>query len=147
MADLVIIESPLAGDFERNIRYARWCMFDCLMRGEAPFASHLLYPQCLDDRDPGHRKLGIEAGFAWGELARHVYYIDLCCERLVDDCPDPGARTIAMARTDITCWSRGMLQAWHRFGGEIRTLTPRMLDAFENGESPGATPAATEVNP
>ena len=39
----VIIESPYAGNVEENEEYARKCLRDCLMRGEAPFASHLLY--------------------------------------------------------------------------------------------------------
>ena len=67
----VIVESPYAGDIERNIEYARKCMHDCLMRGEAPFASHLLYtqPHVLDDKVPEERKLGMEAGFVWGEIA------------------------------------------------------------------------------
>lgn len=39
----VIVESPYAGDVERNTAYARAAVRDCLMRGEAPFASHLLY--------------------------------------------------------------------------------------------------------
>jgi hypothetical protein len=64
---LVIIESPFAGNVEENIRYARACMKDCLMRGEAPYASHLLYTQegVLDDENPDERRLGMEAGFAW----------------------------------------------------------------------------------
>lgn len=62
----VVIESPLAGDFHRNIRYARLCGLDCLRRKEAPFASHLLMTQFLDDTIPEDRKLGMEAGFAWG---------------------------------------------------------------------------------
>ena len=33
----VIIESPYAGDVEKNLRYLRAAMHDCLMRGEAPF--------------------------------------------------------------------------------------------------------------
>jgi hypothetical protein len=37
------------GDLRRNIRYAQLCVLDCLQRGEAPFASHLLYTQVLDD--------------------------------------------------------------------------------------------------
>jgi hypothetical protein len=49
--------------------YARVCMADCLNRGEAPFASHLLYTQVLDDVQPDHRAMGIEAGLAWGALA------------------------------------------------------------------------------
>lgn len=65
----VVVESPLAGDFKRNIRYAQLCLLDCLQRGEAPFASHLLYPQVLDDRELRERDTGIWAGFAWAELA------------------------------------------------------------------------------
>ncbi len=76
---LVVVESPFAGDVERNIRYARACLADCLARGEAPFASHLLYTQdgVLDDLDPEERKLGMRAGFAWGEAAcATVVYTD-----------------------------------------------------------------------
>ena len=76
----VVIESPFAGDVEKNIAYARKCMTDCLKRGEAPFASHLLYTQdgILDDDIPHERELGIEAGFVWGELAEKVVvYQDL----------------------------------------------------------------------
>lgn len=62
---LVIIESPYAGDFSRNEEYARRCMKDSLDRGEAPYVSHLLYTQVLDDTDPSQRKQGMEAGFAY----------------------------------------------------------------------------------
>ena len=48
----VILESPYAGDIERNVAYARAAMRDSLLRGEAPIASHLLYtqPGVLDDQ-------------------------------------------------------------------------------------------------
>lgn len=62
---LVIIESPYRGDVESNLKYARECMKDSLMRGEAPFASHLLYTQVLDDTDPDERTLGMERAFWW----------------------------------------------------------------------------------
>lgn len=81
---LVIVESPFAGDIERNLRYARACMADCLRRGEAPFASHALYtqPGVLDDNDPAQRNLGIAAGFAWREMAEAtVVYTDLGVSR------------------------------------------------------------------
>lgn len=67
----VIIESPYAGDVEKNVRYARRCMSDSLHRGEAPLASHLLYtqPGILKDEIPGERSLGIEAGLEWGRMA------------------------------------------------------------------------------
>ena len=75
----VILESPYAGDVEKNLAYARECLHDCLLRGEAPIASHLLYTQLgvLDDNKPEERKLGIEAGLAWGSLAEAtVVYTD-----------------------------------------------------------------------
>lgn len=75
----VILESPYAGDIERNVRYARLCIKDSLLRGEAPIASHLLYTQegILDDDIPNERKLGIDAGLAWKSVADlHVFYID-----------------------------------------------------------------------
>lgn len=83
----VIIESPYAGDVERNLRYLRACMADCLARGEAPFASHGLYtqPGVLDDTKPEERKLGIEAGFAWrGAADATVVYTDLGGSRGMD---------------------------------------------------------------
>ena len=68
---LVLIESPYAGDVARNERYARACLADSLARGEAPFASHILYtqPGVLDDTDPAERHQGIQAGLAWGANA------------------------------------------------------------------------------
>jgi hypothetical protein len=77
---LVLIESPYAGDVERNLRYLRACMRDCFQRGEAPYASHALYtqPGVLDDTLPEERALGIEAGLQWGSLAEAtVVYTDL----------------------------------------------------------------------
>jgi len=75
---LVIIESPLAGDIETNLRYARAAMADSFRRGEAPYASHLLYPGTLNDNDPKDRELGMHAGFAWGDRADLVaVYRDL----------------------------------------------------------------------
>ncbi len=77
---LVIIESPYAGDVERNLRYLRACMRHCLMRGEAPYASHGLYtqPGVLDDDDPDERHQGILGGFAWRAVAElTVVFTDL----------------------------------------------------------------------
>jgi hypothetical protein len=82
MLTRVIIESPYGTrpdgsraswpEVEENVTYARRCIADSLARGEAPFASHLLYPQVLVDALPRERKQGMEAGFVWGEKA------DLC---------------------------------------------------------------------
>lgn len=76
---LVVVESPLAGDVLGNVAYARSCILDCLMRGESPYCSHLLYaqPGILDDDEPDQRELGITAGFAWGDIADvRVVYTD-----------------------------------------------------------------------
>jgi len=64
---------------EQNVAYARACLYDSLLRGEAPLASHLLYtqPGVLDDTIPEERTLGIEAGLAWGHAAEAtVVYLD-----------------------------------------------------------------------
>ena len=75
---IVMIESPYAGDVEKNLRYLRAALHDCLIRGEAPFASHGLYTQVLDDTNPEERKHGIEAGFAFREVSDYtVVYNDL----------------------------------------------------------------------
>lgn len=76
---LVQVESPYAGDVEANEAYARACLRDSLERGEAPFASHLLYtqPGVLVDLDPEERRWGIEAGLAFlHAVDRSVVYVD-----------------------------------------------------------------------
>lgn len=70
-------EDPLAGR-ARNARYRQACIRDCLRRGEAPFASHQMYTDALDDDEPAERQLGMEAGFAWHGVADGlVVYTDL----------------------------------------------------------------------
>lgn len=73
----VIIESPFAGDIRRNVLYALRALKDSLARGEAPFASHLLYTQVLDDKDKAQRRQGIDAGLEWARVAEAtVVYTD-----------------------------------------------------------------------
>lgn len=85
----VILESPYAGKSRwrfiaavqrwRNVRYARACVRDSLMRGEAPIASHLLYTQrgVLKDGVPAERQHGINAGLAWLIMSDgSVVYVD-----------------------------------------------------------------------
>ncbi|MBN7822580.1 hypothetical protein [Bowmanella yangjiangensis] len=76
---LVILESPFAGDVDSNIEYARACVRDSLLRGEAPIASHLLYtqPGVLRDEIESERQHGIDAGLAWRAVAHaSVVYAD-----------------------------------------------------------------------
>jgi hypothetical protein len=70
----VCLESPFAGDIPANIAYAKRAVHDCLLRGEAPIASHLLFTQegVLDDDKPQERTLGIEAGLSWQQVADAV---------------------------------------------------------------------------
>lgn len=76
----VIVESPYAGNVDANVAYARAAVRDCVLRGEAPIASHLLFtqPGILADDQPDERKLGIAAGLAWVAVAdATVAYTDL----------------------------------------------------------------------
>ena len=79
----VQLESPYAARTPemRTIldAYAREAMRDCLLRGEAPYASHMLYtqPGVLRDDNPSERALGITAGFAFlSHMDYMVVYTD-----------------------------------------------------------------------
>jgi len=86
----VVIESPFAGNSPwrlvafcqrvRNRQYARAAVRDSLMKGEAPFASHLIFtqPGILRDGIASERQQGIDAGLAWLATAEaSVVYVDL----------------------------------------------------------------------
>ena len=60
MRQLVYIASPLSGDVEKNLDFARQACLNAMAQGVTPFAPHLLYPQMLDDNDPVQRELGMK---------------------------------------------------------------------------------------
>lgn len=62
-------DAILKAMIDRNVRYARRALLDSLERGEAPYASHLLYTQVLEDSTPEQRQHGLEAGWAWQSSA------------------------------------------------------------------------------
>lgn len=110
---LVIVESPYAGDIESNTHYARMAVRDSLLRGEAPMASHLLYTQdgILDDGNPVEREYGIKAGLAWGIVAsKTVVYIDLGIsrgmkygiQRAIEECRPVEFRSLPSFRGQLT---------------------------------------------
>lgn len=71
-----IIESPFAGDVQRNRLYARLSMHIALIEhNESPLAFHTIYTQCLSDADPMHRKKGIHSSFPWYEVADKIIYM------------------------------------------------------------------------
>lgn len=79
MSKRVVLESPYAGDVERNVLYARRALAHSLLIGESPIASHPLYtqPGVLDDDVPAQRERGIRAGLEWAEVAdAAVFYVD-----------------------------------------------------------------------
>jgi len=85
---LVLIESPFRGESHdttrNNLLYARLCVRDSVLRGEAPYASHLFYTQTgiLDDKIEEERMQGIDAGLAWGANAiLSAFYIDMGISR------------------------------------------------------------------
>lgn len=98
---LVLLESPYRGrdyaKLELNIAYGRACMRDCLLRGEFPFASHLLYTQegVLSDKDKNERELGIQAGWAWG---RHADVTAVYCDIIEVNAADDWNWYIGIAR-------------------------------------------------
>lgn len=112
---LVALESPYAGDVERNTRYARACMADSISRGEAPFAMHLLYtqPGILDDKIPEERVRGIECGLNWAQAA------DL---------------TAVYADLGVT---PGMVLAIEQAKKDMRPVDERSLPAWANGDPLG----------
>lgn len=81
----VIIESGTEEEIKRNVQYAILALRDCLLRNEAPFASHLLYTQVPgkgfvsdNDEDCIGRDAAIDAGLKWGSKAdKTVVYQDL----------------------------------------------------------------------
>lgn len=77
----VQLESPYGSTdpevVAQNEQYLQNCICDCLERGEAPFASHQMYTDALDDQIPEQRALGIAAGFVWASFAKlRVVYLD-----------------------------------------------------------------------
>ena len=74
---LTIIESPYAGDRERNRIYLQRAIRNSVGYGELPFASHGFFTFVYDDLDPQQRNLGINLGYAYWRFAeRVVFYID-----------------------------------------------------------------------
>lgn len=70
---IVYICSPYAGDTVRNILAAqKYCRF-AADKGYIPFASHLLYPQFLNDEDEQERKLGLFFGNVFMDKCDEVW--------------------------------------------------------------------------
>lgn len=121
---IVIIESPYAAKntdgtldhigIEINVEYARACLRDSLLRGEAPYASHLLYtqPGVLRDDVPEDRELGITSGFEFRRLADVIaVYIDLGISSGMQRAIDKEAELCALGAGDTVPTSRIQLRS------------------------------------
>ena len=74
--------SNIAGNMEKDSRTAniarnvqnaiRYCRF-AISKGAMPVASHLLYPQILDDKNPADRKLGLKFGIRLLKACREIW--------------------------------------------------------------------------
>lgn len=65
--------SPYAGNTRKNVRDAiRYCLY-LIENGRIPVASHLIYPQILDDNDPASRELGLMFGLSLLEICDEVW--------------------------------------------------------------------------
>ena len=79
MKPLVYVASPLFGDEEQNLEFARKTCRYAIEQEVTPFAPHLLYTQMLDDSSPADRQLGIEMGSQMLELCDELW---LCGDRI-----------------------------------------------------------------
>lgn len=79
MNPLVYIASPLSGDVEKNLEFARKACRFAIEQEVTPFAPHLLYTQMLDDNSPADRQLGIEMGSQMLGLCDELW---LCGDRI-----------------------------------------------------------------
>lgn len=67
-----LLLSPYSGAVERNMLYARAALLDSISRNEAPLASHLLYPQVLDDTISRERELASDMEGEWLRVSDQV---------------------------------------------------------------------------
>ena len=69
----IYVASKYAGDVDANVEAAiRYCR-RVIEAGYMPIASHLLYPQILDDDDPKEREIGLMFGLALLRLCDEVW--------------------------------------------------------------------------
>ena len=65
--------SRYAGDVDTNVAAAITYCRRAIVEGYMPVASHLLYPQILNDNDPNERDLGLLFGLALLRMCDEVW--------------------------------------------------------------------------
>lgn len=118
-----VIESPLAGDTIRNLRYALWCCRAVWLHdGAHALASHLLNPWYMDDSDPSERQAGIDNPWVWDADVPHCFFIDL-------------GMTGGMRAAEARCGAERIPTRTMR----LETYAPECWGAFARGEWPPHT--------
>ena len=96
----VFVCSPYRGDIDKNTKAAReYCKIE-IMQGNAPFASHLMFPQFLEEDNPADREKGIRAGL---EIMRACDELHVYGEKITEGRSREIASWRAMGRTEHMC--------------------------------------------
>lgn len=69
----IYVASKYAGDVAANTESAVRCCRYVIGQGFMPVASHLLYPQMLDDNNPRKREMGLKFGLALLSVCDEVW--------------------------------------------------------------------------
>lgn len=72
---IAYIASPLSGNIDENLQFARKACGYAAAQGAVPYAPHLLFTQFLDDNDPEQRDAGIRMGL---QMLRRCDELWLC---------------------------------------------------------------------
>ena len=75
----VYICSPCRGDYENNIKYAKFYCSQIMKEcpDVIPIAPHVYFTQFLDDKKPTERSLGMEAGLALLDMCDEIWVYGL----------------------------------------------------------------------
>lgn len=78
---VVYICSPYAGDVEHNVQNAQeYCRF-AVSQNCIPIAPHLLFPQFMDENDPGQRDLALFMGLVLMTKCAEVWVFGRCVSK------------------------------------------------------------------
>lgn len=116
MDTIIIVESPFAANLEHSQAeheaYAKECCLQVIDDGDTPYASHLFFPQFLDESDPADRDLGIRLGYQVAKALFNAPYTQVTVAFFID-----------------MGWSPGMLAALEEYsGGGVRYEVRRLKD-------------------
>ena len=70
---IVYICSPLRGDFEANLQFAKDRCRDATIEGYLPLASHVYFTVFLDEFSEEERKLGMDCGLEMVKLCEELW--------------------------------------------------------------------------